>query len=263
MKIVQFILSLLMLSTVCYAGQSLFPQKYGDQEEVLEQGASILISKKNHTVLMYQTCESIEKRSANFFFAVKNNGEIPLNIYFDNLKVTDQFGRQVQVVHKNKLIEREGGKKSWDQFWSASQTQSDYAKAEKAGDITSCSNTSTNYNSNFNSYGSNQKTSCNLQGNSQSRTVNTVQVEALRQQAYRQADIDAQYREMSITANYNSNVASIQDYYFDSSTVFPSQTYRANFQIQMNKTIEKDLEYLYFTFFFDGEEHTFCFYCKR
>lgn len=278
MKIKSLLLICIIMTNTCFAGLSIIPTKNIDQEEILQQGASILISKKQHSVLMYQTCGSIEKRAANFFFAIRNNSDKLINIYFDNLSVTDQFGRQVNVISKHKLISREATKKGWRKFGSALSTSMAYANANNAGKINYQSRTNTSYNEhsntiykgNYNTFGNNNYINGSFSGRSQSTTLGsvqtsttgTVQVEALRQQAIREATLDAQCRDALIQANYDFNVESLQNFYFDSTTIFPEQVYGANFQIQIDKSIEKELQYLLFTFSFEGEEHTFCFRCK-
>lgn len=246
----------------CFADYYIQPTKYEDQEEILVQGASIILSKKeNSSILMYQTSKTITDRIGNFYFALKNNGYEKINFYFQNLKISDQMGRHVRIIPKQEHLENKVSVKNSRLFASALCTTLASMNAQNAGKINYQSNTNTFYRSNINAYGSNGYLNGSSTGYINSSTNGTIHSEALRQQAFRQVTTDSIYRNQAIEANYETDIDNLHNFYFDSSTILPDTIYSANFQIEVPKEIEKELEYLLFTFEVENVTHTFCFYC--
>lgn len=256
-----FLLCVWALCNCCYAERYIKPLRNNDQEEILIQGASVIVSNKINNILMYQTCETIINNKGNFYFSTSNRTGRPINLYFSNLKVTDQFGRSVKVVHKNEILSKKRTEKNWQNFASCLSVGLESMKANEAGKIDYRSQTHNNFNSNFRATSSGEWATGSINGYSTSTTQGTIQCEALRRQALRQVEEDAVYRNNLIQATYDDWEYKISNYYFDSTTVFPDITYMANFQIELPSYIEKDLQYLFFNFEIDHEIHTFCFYC--
>lgn len=254
-----FIFSFFLCSH-CFAGKYLAPTKYEDQEEILVQGSPIIVSHKTHEVSMYQTLEKITTGRANFYFTLTNNGDRPFNFYFQNLKVSDQFGRPIEVVHKTELIQDKNSSKNWQFFGSAIQSFADSLEAERAGKIDYHSHTDNHFGSCTNTIGSHGWASTAQNGYNSTVSSGSVHSEALRQQALRQAREDSAIRSSQIQDTFDTWEEKINNFYFDSNTVFPKTSYSANFQIKIPRHIEKSLRYLLFTYEVGGETHTFCFF---
>ena len=238
------------------------PTKYDDQQEILIQGASILLSeKKSSIVQMYQTTETLKNRKANFYFIIYNKNNEPENFHYHNLKIIDQNERKIRVVHKNEILEAKKRKKNWSHLASALCTDLESVNAQNAGTIHYHSQSNASYKSNFNAYSSRGV----LNGHSTtygSITNNgTFYCEALRQKAMRQVNDDANYRSALIETNYSVEEFKVNNFYFDSTTIFPNTTYAANFQIDVPKNIKTDLEYIFFIFKVGKDTHTFCYFC--
>lgn len=253
----------LISPVVCFANHYIQPTKGEGQEEILVQGASVLASNKQNSVLMYQTSEKLTKGKANFYFILENHSESPINFYFQNLQVTDQWGRPIQVVHRQKHLENKNSEKNWKLFASAVNTVVDSAEADKAGTVNYKSQTDSYSSTNVNVIGSDGWRRGQIFSGGHSSTRGKVECEALRRQAQREVWSDAQNRDHSIQTSYKRWEHGLSNYYFDSNTVFPNSSYAANFQIAVPKSLEKELEYLFFTYDVNGETHTFVYYCKN
>lgn len=248
----------------CLAERYIRPTKYDYQKEILVQGASVISSQKDESlVLMYQTSKTIKNNRGNFYFIINNKSCDALNFYFNNLKVTDQFGRYVKVVHKKELISNKNNKKNWQLFMSALATGAESTRAQDAGRIDYQSNTNVHYNSNVKVFGSNGWATGSSVGNANIATKGSIHCEALRQQAMRQVQADADYRNDIIQANYDFDEYKLNNFYFDSTTIFPDAEYASNFQIEVPCDIENELEYLLFKFEVGNDIHTFCFFCGK
>lgn len=125
------------------------------------------------------------------------------------------------------------------------------------------SNTNGNFYSNARMSGSNGWANGSVSGNYQSTTNATIYSDELRQQAQRRVAQDANYRDAEIKTEYQNWEYGLNNFYFDSTTIFPGSFYSANFQIEVPKEIEKDLQYLLFTYKVGNEKHTFSFYCSE
>jgi hypothetical protein len=256
-----FVFSLCSFSNVCFGERYIISTKYDDQDEILVQGASIIVSNKINSIFMYQTSETIKNYRANFYFKFTNCENNPINLLFSNLKVTDQLGRPIKVMHKSELINDKKSEMNWKSIASALCTGLESMNAQNAGKVDYSSHTNSRSHSNFNAQSSRGWASGSANALSSSSTYGTIHNEAARQQALRQVQEDARYRNETIQNNYNSWEDGLNDFYFDSTTVFPDTSYAANFQIDLTKNVEKELTHLLFTFEIENELHTFCFYC--
>ncbi len=263
MKMKYLLVLSLLVFNVCFAERYIQPTKYDYQEEILIKGGAMIASNKTNSVLMYQTSETINNRKGNFYFMLSNQTDKLINFYVSNLRVTDQWGRPIRIVRKKEIIANKKNSKNLAIVASALCTGLESMNAQNAGNVAYQSHTNGNFNSNFNVYGSGGWVNGSVSGHNSSTTSGTVQIEALRQQAQRQVRQNAQQRNNTIEANYDDWEYRLNNFYFDSTTVFPGQAYAANFQIDVHKNIEKDLQYLLFKYDIGGEEHTFCFYCGR
>ncbi len=263
MKFKYISLILVMAFSICHAERFIIPTKYPDQQEVLMQGASMLVSDKDNSVLMYQTSETIKNNHANFYFIISNKSDYPINMHFHKLKVTDQWGRPVKVISKRAQIAKKKNAKKWHMIGSALSTGVDIINAQNAGHIHYQTHTYDHTNTNYNHNSPHFWANGSVCQSGQSVTQGTVHCEALRQQALRQAELDGCHREMAIRNHYDSWIYGLNNYYFDSNTIFPGNRYAANFQIELSSKVENDLQYLLFTYDLEGEQHTFCFYCGK
>lgn len=257
--------SLLLLSTpfLGFADHCIYPAKYPDQKEVLVQGGIILISEKTNSASIYQTCEAIENRKANFYFEIFNKEERPINFYFQDLQVTDQNGRPIRIVPKQELIANKQSQANWKLFASTLCEGIDTLNAEEAGRIDYYSHSSTRHRSQRSVFGSEGWAQSNTHAATTTTTHGVVYSEALRRQAIREAQEDAHIRNTVILGDAAAWETNLRQNYFDSSTIAPDSIYGANIQIDIPRQIEKELEYLVFTVNVGEEAHSFCFYCSR
>ncbi len=223
------LLGLLLLVMDCHAGRYLEPCKFEGQEEVLHNGGSVLVSDKLNSAVLYQVSESIVDNVANFYFIVSNRSDKKFDFYFSNLKVEDQFGRKIRVVSKKELINDKKTSRNWQIFGSALCSGIEGMNASNAGRIDYATHTSSNVHSNFGVHSSNGWASGSANGYANSTTVGTVHCEALRQQAFQQAQYNADCRNSAIQNNYAQWEYGLSNFYFDSTTVFPSESYESNF----------------------------------
>lgn len=250
----KILLSLLvLLFSEAFAAKALVPVQMDCQREIYIQGASVLQSVKKTEMTLFQTVESLEYGKANFYFHFRNNSCHPVDLIFSNLRVTDQYGRPIKVVHKRKLIENKRREANTARFFSALATISDSYNAQRAGDI-DCYSYTNNHSNTYTPRGVISSSGC-------SSTHSVIHSEALRQNAVRQANRDAFIRNVAIDSSLAHAEDKLTYCYFDSTTIFPNERFESGFQIEVPKHIEHDLQYLYFTFDLGSESHTFSFYC--
>lgn len=258
-----FILCLCLTNNSCFSDRYIVPSKHDYQEEILIQGASVLHSNKLNSVSIYQTCETIQKRRANFYFLLSNNTNSPLNFCVSNLKVTDQYGRPIKLMSKQELLDAKKSQRNWQIFASALCSGLEAINAQNAGRIDYQSHSQNTFNSNYSTYGSSGWSRGSMNEYSTSTTYGTVHCEALRQQALRDAENKAIHRNNSILGTYETWEYGLNHFYFDSTTIFPNTVYAANIQIEVPPHIEKDLQFLVFSFDIENDPHTFYFYCGK
>lgn len=263
MKTMFFALMLLSTTLLCFADHCIQPLKYPDQKEVLVQGGVILISEKTNCASIYQTCEEIENRKANFYFEVLNKGEHPINLYFQDLRVTDQAGRPIRIIPKQELIANKKSQANWRLFTSTLCEGIDTINAEEAGRVDYYAHSTTHHRARRSVFGSEGWAQGSVSASTTSTTHGVVYSEALRRQAVREAQEDAHIRNTAILGECAAWESNLRQYYFDSSTIAPNDLYGANIQIDIPRQVEKELEYLVFTVYVGEESHSFCFYCAK
>lgn len=251
-----YLIFFLIFSGSAFSENYIQPIKYCHQEEILINGGSVVVSNKINSVQMYQTSKTIKNGLANFHFIVINKTNNPINFYFSSLQVMDQCGRPLKVASKKELIENKKCLKKWSLFGSMLSSGAKMVNAQNAGKVYYKSNS----NSSFNSH-SHGLINSSVSEYASSTTTGAMEIEAFRQQAERQVLLDARHQDSSIEANYADFKYALNNFYFDSTTVFPGTAYAANFQIEIDRKIEKELQYVFFTYQLGGEEHTFCFFC--
>jgi hypothetical protein len=248
-----FFLSFAILSSLtCFAATRFVPVKMDAQNDYLRQGQVTMISEKNNHIALAQRDIVVRNGKAAFNMSCSNLEGSPTNLYFQNLSVTDQWGRPIRVVRREELIAKKRSQKGWAKFFSALGTGIEASSAERAGDITVQSNTCDVYND-----------SKGDRGSSASSTTETIRVEALRREALREVEIQGQIRSDMIESEYQNYKCAMQHNYFDSNTLLPQSVYNSVFQIDISPKIEKQLEHLFVNVDFGGERHTFCFYCTH
>jgi hypothetical protein len=256
--------AILIGASTCFAGIcKIFPIKMGEQNELLIQGQTLLVSGKHNPVVMCHTEDIMKNGQGTFYFACANNENFPINLYFQNLSVTDQWGRPIKVIKKEELIAKKRTKTRWKKFASALCTGLEACNAQSAGDINYRSSTNNVYHINGKSNGSNGRV--NSSGNiiGSSSTEGIIHCEALSRQAMRQVRIDSQARMALIEGECQDYEFIIKNSYFDSNTLFPNALYESFFEIDVPRQVEKQLEYIYVTVDFGKERHSFCFYCAK
>jgi hypothetical protein len=180
-----------------------------------------------------------------------------------NLRISDQLGRPIRCIRKKELIADNESSRFWKQCGAGLCAGLQSVNAQSAGDINYKSQTHGNYNSNIKVIGSNGSANGSVSGYGSSTTSGTIHVEALRQQAQRQAAHDAAVMGNYIDTTHNAALFQLNNCYFDSTTIFPGKYYTADFRIEIPKDLEKELQYVIFTYDLGEETHTFCFYCGR
>ncbi|CDR33408.1 hypothetical protein [Criblamydia sequanensis] len=260
MKNIFLILVTTFVINSCFADRYIQPLKYEDQNEILVQGGVVLQSKKVNTVAMYQTSYTLQNRKGNFYFSILNETGSPINFYFTDLKVTDQNGRPVKVLHKNELISNKRSDRDWNRFMAALDAANKKQEADKAGTTHVYSKTTDQHHSNFGLNSSQGWAHGYANEQNESVTTTTIQNAAIRQQALKEAEIEAYHNNLAIEDTFQKWVAGLSNHYFDSSTIFPGQVYESNFQIEVPKRVERDLKFLIFYFKVGEEVHPFCYY---
>lgn len=97
------------------ANYGIIPCKMEDQNEFLFQGKTLLVSQKQHKVLLYPKNKILKNGNCGFYLGCLNNGKVPINLYFQNLSVTDQWGRPIRVLKKEAMIAKKGTETCWNQ----------------------------------------------------------------------------------------------------------------------------------------------------
>ena len=241
----------------------LVPLKMAEQHEWLRQGQTLWVSGKHNPVSVCSTEKVMKNGKGTFFISCSNNAEFPINLYFQNVSITDQWGRPIRLIHKEELIEKKKSQTRWAQFASALCTGLDACSAQNAGDIHFQSNTSETYRVNQSNHGANGWNNNHGSMHGSSSTSGTIHCEALKRQALEQVTRDGQARKALITNEYENYESSYNHHYFDSNTLLPQTCYESFFHIAIPKDIEKNLEYLFVNVDLGGERHTFCFYCAH
>ena len=250
-------LALFSASAFCYGEHYIVPTKYDDQEEILDHGGVILNSSKINDVLMYQTQETIKRNRANFFFSISNFSGQKINLYTQNVRVTDQFGRPIRIVPKRELIKNKRRDTNWQLFTSGMVGCLESGEADQAGKTTYERNTRTTALTRYHTRG---RINESVDTNVCSTTYGSVHNEAERQRALRAARQDAFNRDQAILRRQACFEEGMQSNYFDAETIYPGEGFSANLQIEIPKEILKDLEFILFHFDLEEEQHTFAFY---
>lgn len=250
---------MIFLSAPLFSERSIHPTKYEDQEEILEKGGVMLLSSKIHDVLIYQTQESLRGRRANFFFSITNYGERPVNLYFANLTATDQVGRPIRIVPKRELIRNKKQQTGWNLLASGVVECLEADQASNAGDTTFHTVTRERERVRYGRAGRRERPVV-VDSASTSTTCGVIHNEAERQRALRAVRQDASLRNSAIIARQQMFEDDMQSHYFDAETIYPDENYAANFQIEVPKSIEKDLQFILLHFDLGEERHTFAFY---
>lgn len=259
MRILVFLAFFISISPCAMADRYLYAMKAPEQEEILVQGAPILASEQEHSVLMYQTCKGVKRGRGNFYFILTNGGGDSFNFYASNLRVSDQCGRPVRVVPKRELIADKRGEKNRKSFLSDLLYIFDLFAADDAGTVECESHSVSKLRKHRKSCWVDESV-CKTEVTS---SKSTLYCDALRRQALRQADEDEARREGAIKGNYEQWKYKLSNFYLDSNTIFPHSDYAANFQIEVPKKIEKELEYLVFTYDVGDETHSFRYDCPK
>lgn len=250
-------------ATACYAEHSIHPAKYADQEEILEKGGMMLLSKKNNDILMYQTQETIKKSRANFFFTISNFSDKTINLYTHNVRATDQWGRPIRIVPKRELIKNKKKETGWQLFSSGIISCIESDEANRAGKVTYRENTHAREHTHYRHRGGRTSASGVVDTHLDSTTYGSIHNEAERQRALRAVRHESALREQAILNQQAHFEEGMQNNYFDAETIYPEEIFSANVQIEVPKNILKDLEFILFHFDLGEEQHSFAFHTEE
>jgi hypothetical protein len=210
---------------------------------------------------MYKVSPKVIGNCANLYFSVENRGAIPVNLYFSDVVVTDQDGRFVRILPKEELIDNKRSQASWSHFGTSFRYLLDSVEADEAGRTDHYSTTHDHYVHNTKKSGPKGKKERVETGCDRSTTYGVSYSQYERQMAQRQVEFDRQARHCNIDHQLADWEYGLNNFYFDSNTIFPGKEYGANFQIAIPPFVEDHIQYLVFHFNVGGEEHTFNFYC--
>ena len=192
-------------SVNCFASEyKITPMKMEMQNELLIQGNTLLVSGQHNPVILCQTEKTVKDDFGTFYVACANNESYPINLYFQNLTVTDQLGRPIRVVPKEELISKKKTKTYWKQFASALCNGLESCNAQKAGDITFQSNSRENFYFNKRSVGTSGWVNSNGNIYGSTSTNGTIHCEALKRQAMNEVNLNGQMRAAKIEGEYKN-----------------------------------------------------------
>jgi len=257
---------MLFISGACFGDRQLQLAKYDGQEELYEKGGLMLFSSKQNDILFYQTSSTLKYNKANFYFSFTNCGDKPVNINENSLTVTDQFGRRIRVVPKSELVKTKQKAHSWAMFSANLSELANTMEASKAGDTTVHTHAHGQAVTDSAKYKRGKlKTSEHTNTTYTDCSSTYIRSEAERQRALTETRQEAALRRLAINNEMNQFENKMDDNYFAAQTVYPEEAFSANLQIDVPKEIEKDLQYIYFYFNVDGEQHIFAVYagCKK
>lgn len=280
---------LLSLPTLSFAG-NIRGIPTLDTHEIFENGGLILVSQKANTILMYNTTPKANDY-CNFFVEITNESPDFETFYFDELVVTDQWGRKIPVKKKKTVIKNKEKMHFWENFFQAVVTSAEIADANKnAGKVKYTETTVTNAHANVNARVENRRDQIqghvipNQRGRVQTSVVSTqrdisqananihvqsreevkgeyvdefARQEQLRRLHERQVIRAAQINHAQATSIHNA-----ENFYLDNHTLKPGETYGANFQILIPKELKKDLQEIIISYYFAGEEYNFLYRVK-
>src|ERR1700722_1167717 len=256
-----FSITLTLLNINCFPIQRIIPLKYPDQKEILSQGEVILFSQKQNHLIICSKDGVIKKGRGTIFFALQNTSFNPLNLYFHNINISDQYGRKIYIIPKKVLLSEEQTKANWKIFASALATACETVGAQDAGTINYRTNTYSDYSINTRTTGYNG--GYNLNGNISGSTFTSgsIHCEALRQQAMDRVNVNSYLRLNQIDQELTETTIGMNNFYFDSNTLFSGDVYETRFQFEIPRKIEKELRNIFISFDLGNERHTFCFRC--
>ncbi len=233
----------------------LLPSKQPGTEIVFRKGEPYLRSKKNVQITVAQLDHVLRKDRASFSFSMMNTTGNPITMMPHNLRVTDQYGRRIRVVSKSELVRNAENRAWWKRAVSGALLVLDHVNAEENAksrsrlkavetqtEMRPCGETTFSH-----------------------RVIEAKEDSYDRYAAWRghqAANDDAARREALISREQRRKTVGYLDYYLDANTIFPGETYAANFQIALPPQIKRQLDVLLISFDVAGEEHTFCFSCR-
>lgn len=231
------------------------PVKFQDQQDFYIQGGLGILSQKNcNSILFYQTNEYLCEGKANFYFVFNNDTDGYVNFLIHNVRVTDQFGRPVRIVPMHEHLDRIRSSANLKTFFNIALGGLNLFCAHDAGRVDYCTSGHRDVHGFSHSrgrYGHHER--FYEQGTYHSR--------ALQRAAERESILMTAFLERGIQDEYQLKKFKYENFYLSSNTVPPHSVYSANFQVEVPKFMQVDLQYLYFTFDAGGEKHTFATFC--
>jgi hypothetical protein len=238
------------------------PFKIENQQEIYIQGGLALQSEKTNTVLFYQTTELLQDGKGNFYFVISNQTPNYINFFPHNVRVTDQFGRPIRIVPIQEHLDRIRTTANWKTVFAVVGGGLQLFNAQSAGRIDY--SRAVHHNSFGQSHSFNRRTGHtynDYRHHQDTYEHGTIHCEALRRAAEREALLEMSISNCAIKDEFQMRKARYENFYLSSNTIFPRAVYSANFQIDVPKYIQLDLQHLYFHFDVQGQTHTFCIYC--
>jgi hypothetical protein len=229
------------------------PIKFQDQEEFYIQGGMGLLSQKQNSIIFYPTTPCLMDGKANFYFIFSNDSDRYENVLVQNVRVTDQYGRPVRMIPVQEHLDRLRSSANWKSFFNFAIGAIDLCLAQDAGRV--------DYHRSYqrNVHGFNGRTCYGH--HEQGCETGTYYSRALQRAAERESILAASFRERGINNEYQLRKMRYENFYLSSNTVPPRSVYSANFQIDVPRFMEVDLQYLYITFNVGCETHTFALHC--
>ena len=248
----QLLIILLPFQTFC-VDRYLQPVKFLDQQEFYIQGGMGILSQKRNSIIFYPTNECLMNGKANFYFVFSNDSDRYENILVQNVRVTDQFGRSVRLIPVEEHLDRLRTSANWKTFFNFAIGAVDLFSTQNAGyvDYRKSNHRHVHGHIGRTPYGHHEH----------SYEEGAYYSRALQRAAEREAILSTTFRERGIHDEYQMRKFRYENFYLSSNTVPPRGVYSANFQVDVPKFMEVDLQYLYFTFDVGGEMHTFAMYC--
>ncbi len=125
---------LCICSTGFAATYKMVPYKTDGIGDFLIEGEAHLFSQRRHYVILHNPEEPLLKKGrGDLKLTYANNSHQPVNVYYENLRVTDQWGRPIPVVKKEAILKKETNSQAWGDLFSGLSDSIDFQNARKEG----------------------------------------------------------------------------------------------------------------------------------
>lgn len=251
---------LLMSTTLCFAGHGLPIRGIATNnvDEIFENGGLILASEKQHSIYMYNTTPRVSGY-CNFFVEIHNESPHRETFYFQDLVVTDQWGRRLPVRSKNSVVKRQERENSTRDFFHSLSCAIDSINTEKKAGKVKYKEESRGYSKTKVRTGDRRGTVARTEVRSEnySRIKGEAVDEGMKRLELREMRREHARERAAIARENAVAMSNAMSYYIDNHTLMPDEVYGSNFQVIIPDDILDELEYIYVHYTFAGEKHTF------